>query len=237
MRRELVDNLDRVGRHLIEELDPENGLFPAMLSQKVLTRQQVERCQAKATSSDKVEAVLLLLRRRPDDCYAKFCDILVDLDQRDLVDLYLQPTRFIRDSPSESTGSRWSASSENDLQTTTTKRILGCRDENDTTKRLKAMTSFEEAFRGKHLVLMDKLDINNGLLTALRDKGVLTNSQIDEIDHSMKTGQKSVEALLKTLEKRPDTDFEKFCECLLETNQRHIKEELLGQSKPYTSVT
>jgi hypothetical protein len=102
----------------------------------------------------------------------------------------------------------------------------GCRDEDDSTKAVKVMKSFKEAFNGKREWLVSNLNIKHGLLTALRNRLVLTKEQIDEIDHVMKTNLQSVEALLNALEQRPDSDFEIFCECLEEKNQKHIADEL-----------
>jgi hypothetical protein len=85
---------------------------------------------------------------------------------------------------------------------------------------------FCEAFRYKHGMLTDNLE-TKGLLTALRDRSVLTKEQIDEIRHPMKSRSDSVEALLDMLERRPAADFVKFCECLDKTNQQHIIKELL----------
>jgi soluble cytochrome b562 len=258
MREELLVILDDVGPNLIREIDPDNGLFPKLLSMSVLNREQVDRCKKKETSSDKVEAVLDFLKRSPDECYKMFCNVLIELGRGDLVERYLQPAKFCSDSPS--TSSRSPVSSGNKVRTTR-KRTEGRRDENNTTKKMKTemgvketssrrrerrprdvatkktpqkktkaeedkkeMTRFKEAFRKKRKTLCEKLDFKHGLLTALRDEGVLTKEQIDEINHPMKTRLQSIEALLDILEERPDDDFEKFCKCLDKTNQPHIAE-------------
>jgi hypothetical protein len=88
-------------------------------------------------------------------------------------------------------------------------------------------TSFEAVFKGKHRILEKQLDLTSGLLTLLRDEGVLTKEHIDEISHPTKRDSESVKALLAALERRPVSDFEKFLKCLFETNQKHIIDELL----------
>jgi hypothetical protein len=84
--------------------------------------------------------------------------------------------------------------------------------------------NFEEAFIGNRQMLCNKLDIEHGLLTTLRDRKVLTKTQIEGIINRPKTNQ--VEALLDVLEKRPDHEFEIFCECLATMNQQHIVDTL-----------
>jgi flagellar biosynthesis GTPase FlhF len=258
MREELVENLARACAELIRQVDPQNGLLPKLLSSGVLTWEQVDRCKAKETSSDKVEEVLSCLRRCPDGSYVKFCDVLKKLGQGELVDQYLQPARVIPETPSTSSCSQDSPGSE---LRTTRKRKAGRRDKQHSTKKIKAekevqetssrrrerqardvvtrntpqkkmkaeeekkeMTRFQEAFRKKRKKLCEKLDFKHGLLTALRDEGVLTKEQIEEINQPMKTRLQSIEALLDILEERPDDDFEKFCKCLDKTNQIHIAE-------------
>jgi hypothetical protein len=105
-------------------------------------------------------------------------------------------------------------------------RTVGCCDENDTTKTMKEPTSFEEAFNGKNEWLIKYLDIGHGLLNVLKDKGLLTKLQIDEINHKMNTHQQSVEALIKILETKSVEHFKTFCECLDRTNQRHVAKKL-----------
>jgi hypothetical protein len=41
---------------------------------------------------------------------------------------------------------------------------------------------FTEAFRGKQDILMNKIDIDHGLLTVLNDFGVLGSRQIEDIE-------------------------------------------------------
>jgi hypothetical protein len=42
-----------------------------------------------------------------------------------------------------------------------------------------------------------------------------------------KCNHESVDALNDVLERRPASDLENFCECLVQTNQKHIVDELL----------
>jgi hypothetical protein len=105
-------------------------------------------------------------------------------------------------------------------------RTVGCCDENDTTKTMKEPTSFEEAFNGKNEWLIKYLDIGHGLLNVLKDKGLLTKLQIDEINHKMNTHQQSVEALIKILETKSDEHLKTFYDCLDKTKQSHIVKKL-----------
>jgi hypothetical protein len=91
--------------------------------------------------------------------------------------------------------------------------------------------SFEEAFVGMREMLVRKMDIRSGLLTLLKDHGVLEKDQIDEIDQKMKVHRESVEALLAALERRPPKDFMVFCNCLVKTNQQHIVDVLLSKTQ------
>jgi hypothetical protein len=85
MREELVAILARACADLIRELDPENGLLPRLLSNGVLTWEQVDRCRAKETPADKVQELISLLRHRPDSCFEGFCNVLVQVGRGDLI--------------------------------------------------------------------------------------------------------------------------------------------------------
>jgi hypothetical protein len=233
MRPELVNHLDSVGTHIIRELDPDNGLFPKLLSYKVLTREQVERCQAKETRSNKVEEVLRCLQRCPDDRYENFCQVLVELGREDLVKLYLQPGLCTNNQPMPE---KVADNRDGTHHVTKVNSKNGClikllSDGVLTKEQVERcqVISFQNVFTGKHEMLRKYLEINYGLLPALRDKSVLIEEQIAEIDNlqTTKFNQKAVEALLRALVKRPDSDFVKFCECLVETNQGHIIKKLL----------
>jgi hypothetical protein len=68
------------------------------------------------------------------------------------------------------------------------------------------------------------------LVTLLKGYHVLNESQVERILHEMKVGEEKVGELLSMLEKRPNEDWEKFCEALRVTNQEHIIKNLWSDS-------
>jgi hypothetical protein len=83
-------------------------------------------------------------------------------------------------------------------------------------------TNFGDAFGGREADLCQKLDIKSGLLRVLKDMGVISQPQIDDITLIFKTPADQVNTLLIILQQKPSSDFPKFIEALRKTNQGHI---------------
>ena len=66
------------------------------------SRQQVMHIsccvQSKSVEDAKIETLLDILARRPDDCFDKFCDALVANEQEEVVDKYLKPKKSLPES-------------------------------------------------------------------------------------------------------------------------------------------
>jgi hypothetical protein len=76
MRQELLKILDRHCAEIARQIDPDSGFLRELLSKGVLTREQLDRCKAKETPSDKVEEAIRSLRLCPDEYYNVFCDVV-----------------------------------------------------------------------------------------------------------------------------------------------------------------
>jgi len=83
------------------------------------------------------------------------------------------------------------------------------------------MSSFSEAFQGHFTYLLQSLEVTLTLLFALRDENILDGDLYQIIQSKTVPGEK-VEALLNILVKRPDEEFDVFCEILIKVGQSHI---------------
>jgi hypothetical protein len=90
MRQELSDILSRNRPELVENIDPENGILNDLLAMDVLTRRQAKSIEVLPDPFRQVEALLDMLRRRPDEDFDKFCKALIIHGQEDVVELYLK---------------------------------------------------------------------------------------------------------------------------------------------------
>ena len=85
------------------------------------------------------------------------------------------------------------------------------------------MPTFKEAFRGKEVILAEKLDMTDSLLRRMKTRGVILQSHITKIKTGLDNGAQ-VDILLEILERRPDSLFETFCDVLNEEERDDIVE-------------
>lgn len=79
--------------------------------------------------------------------------------------------------------------------------------------------------------LVEEIDPESGLINHLESKKVLTRRQAVAICRNPDPFRKN-EALLDILYKRPDEDFDKFCDALTECNQSHVVSKYLVTDIP-----
>lgn len=102
MREELLDILSRNRPQLVDNIDPEHGILNDLLAQNVFTRRQAKSIEVLPDPYKQVEAILDNLRRRPDEDFDKFCDILRKNGQDEIVDKYLKPGKSAAKEPAVS---------------------------------------------------------------------------------------------------------------------------------------
>lgn len=83
------------------------------------------------------------------------------------------------------------------------------------------MTSFEKAFDGMETDLSKRMDVSDDLLRMLKDKKIIEASHAEQIQREYYNPVR-VDALIKILKRRPDTDIPAFCDILSSTNQMHV---------------
>lgn len=81
--------------------------------------------------------------------------------------------------------------------------------------------SYKQILTINRPALVEEIDSENGLLNQLESKKVLTRRQAVSISRNPDPFRKN-ELILDALHKRPDDDFDKFCEALKATNQGHV---------------
>lgn len=90
MRQELSDILSRNRPELVENIDPEHGILNDLLAMGVLTRRQVKSIEVLLDPFRMVESLLDMLRRRPDEDFDKFREVLCKHGQEEVVEHYLK---------------------------------------------------------------------------------------------------------------------------------------------------
>lgn len=93
MREELLEILSKNRPQLVENIDPEHGILNDLLAQNVFTRRQAKTIEVMPDPFRQVEAILDNLRRRPDEDFNKFCNILCKHGQDEVVEKYLKPQK------------------------------------------------------------------------------------------------------------------------------------------------
>ena len=66
---------------LVDRMDPDNGLLPALFSDNIITMREMASIKAEKTYFDRNECLLRCLLRKSDSHIRKFIDILA-IDQR-----------------------------------------------------------------------------------------------------------------------------------------------------------
>lgn len=95
------------------------------------------------------------------------------------------------------------------------------------------LLTFEEAFKGKLVLLAEKLEVSDKLLRLLKDANILNDHHVAEI-RIIQINSSKVDKLIDILRRRDDRQVKLFCDKLTEADQAHVVKILLN-TKPNSS--
>jgi hypothetical protein len=80
---------------------------------------------------------------------------------------------------------------------------------------------FAAVFKHKRQEFINQVHVAHSLLIGLLDRELITEENVQVIDAQITKPAKAFK-LIECLTERPDSDYDKFCEALVNTNQRHV---------------
>ena len=179
-------------KELISLIDLESGLLAKLISNKVITHQQLDEINSEANTANKISCLLRHVIPLTYEQHKSFLEALENTGQKHVAN-------YIR-----SGGRR----PESEYDVTDWPMSLAANEE-------------IEKLDGSWSDLLELMDLGNGLMDELLTHQFVNTSQQQAIE-SQKTDVAKNERLLCILRRKSFTDYNIFVECVVRTNQSHI---------------